>query len=156
MDECFVGWAVSKNVQIRVRPAYPCICYLFLSRYSTDTYRRRIRGVSVSGAYQTRDTCPECRVRVTEVGAGVIKRFVSIYSFYISFSEDFTTQTCTPILEVPFIFMLEAIHFTVHACFSAFSIFFWFNRACVEKMDTVMETMRASELGSLFVLGGLS
>ena len=61
-----VGWAVSKNVQIRVRPAYPCICYLFLSRYSTDTYRRRIRGVSVSGAYRTRDTWPVRRVRVTE------------------------------------------------------------------------------------------
>ena len=81
------SWAgpYPKNDQIRIRPAYPFIYHLFLSRYSADTYRRRIRGVSVSGAYQTRDTCPECRVRVTEVGAGVIKRFVSIYSFYISF-----------------------------------------------------------------------
>ena len=81
---------------------------------------------------------------------------VSIYSFYISFSEDFTTQTCTPILEVPFIFMLEAIHFTVHACFSVPFSIFWFNRACVEKMGNVMETMCASEVGMLFVLGGLS
>ena len=63
------SWAgpYPKNDQIRIRPAYPFIYHLFLSRYSADTYRRRIRGVSVSGAYQARDTCPECRVRVTEV-----------------------------------------------------------------------------------------
>ena len=64
------SWAgpYPKNDQIRIRPAYPFIYHLFLSRYSADIYRRRIRGVSVSGAYRTRDTWPVRRVRVTEVG----------------------------------------------------------------------------------------
>jgi len=84
MDECFVGWAVSKKVQIHVRPAYPFICHLFLSRYSADTYRRRIHGVSVSAAYRTRDTWPECRVRVTEAAVGGICPLYSICTLFLS------------------------------------------------------------------------
>ena len=82
MDECFVGWAVSKNVQILVRSAYSFICHLFLSRYSADTYRRCIRGVSVSGAYRTRDTWPERRVRVTEHAVLVIISDIQMFYFF--------------------------------------------------------------------------
>jgi len=80
------SWAgpYKKKVQIRVRPAYPFICHLFLSRYSVDTYRHRIRDVSVSGAYRTRDMWPECRVRVTEAAVGGYLPFVLyLYSLLV-------------------------------------------------------------------------
>jgi len=44
-----------------------------------DTYRHRIRDVSVSGAYRTRDMWPECRVRVTEAAVGGVFALCTLF-----------------------------------------------------------------------------
>jgi hypothetical protein len=62
-----MSWAVSKNVQIRVRPTYRTTIDFYPPIYYADMYLCLTRvGVCVS-RYQTRDMLPSYRVRVTRM-----------------------------------------------------------------------------------------